>query len=326
VSYRKGLEIEKGLVARDPINEGLRRDMARLYNRICRVEQSTGNFRESLNSCNEAGSIQKELLGKRPSDVDLRGDLAATYQNMAGAYLALGDYERTGVQRSHALAEFQELCRLQPDNETFLYGLGNAYHRMANLQEQTKNYPEARANVLEAIRLFNTSSDRYPKDLRKRLDWTFAQQRLGSILISMGDLKGALDAFQKALPIREQLLVLDPRDARGQMNLANSHASVGFVLLEMGKAREAQEHFEQQRKLDVELVRVDPMGVSYLYSLSEAYENLGRVSHLLGQKDRARTLMHDALKIYDDLQARGAISAEYAKVPARIQNELAEVK
>ena len=51
-SYRKGLEIEKGLVARDPSNEGLQRDMARLYNRICRVEQSTGQFRESLLSCN----------------------------------------------------------------------------------------------------------------------------------------------------------------------------------------------------------------------------------------------------------------------------------
>ncbi|MEO8371042.1 MAG: protein kinase [Candidatus Solibacter sp.] len=326
VSYRKALEIEKGLVARDSINESLRRDLARLYNRICRVEQSTGQFRESLQSCNEAGSIQKELVGRRPSDVDLRGDLAATYQNMAGAYLALGDYEHSEVQRAHALAEFQELYRLQPDNEAFLYGLANAYHRMANLQEQTKHYSEARANVLEAIRLFNLSSESRAKDIRKRLDWTFAQQRLGSILISMGDLRGALDAFQKALPIREQLRSLDPRDARAQMNLANSHASVGFVLLEMGKAREAQEHFEQQRKLDVELVKADPMGVSYLYSLSEAYENLGRVSKVLGQQDRARTLLNDALKIYDDLQARGAVSAEYAKVPARIQKELSEVK
>src|SRR5439155_876735 len=99
-----------------------------------------------------------------------------------------------------------------------------------------------------------------------------------------------------------------------------------YVLLEMGRLREAQGHFEQQRKIDVELVKVDPMGVSYLYSLSEAYENLGRAAQRLGQKDRARTLLHDALKIYDGLQARGAISAEYAHVPARIQKELAEVK
>jgi serine/threonine protein kinase/tetratricopeptide (TPR) repeat protein len=261
-SYHKVLEIEKGLVERDASNEGLERDLARLYNRICRVEQGTGKFRESLESCRAAGSIQKSLLERRPSDVDLRGDLASTYQNMAGAYFALGDWPRTEVQRSHALAEFQELYRLQPDNESFLYGLANAYHSMAGLQEQTKHYSDARANELQAIRLFNLQSERYPKDLRKRLDWTFAQQRLGSILISMHDLEGALDAFEKALPIREQLRALDPRNARAQINLANSHASMGYALLELGNPRAAQSHFEQQRKIDDDLIQLDPMAVS----------------------------------------------------------------
>ncbi|MEO8597431.1 MAG: protein kinase [Candidatus Solibacter sp.] len=326
VSYRKGLAIEKELLAHNPTHENLRLDVARMYNRICRVEQSTGNFPESLNSCNQAAAIQKEVLDRHPDDVNLRGDLASTYQNVAGSYLAMGDYARTEEQRSRALAEFQELYRKQPDNETFLYGLANAYHRMANLQEQTKHYAQARVNVLEAIRLFNISSERYPKDIRKRLDWTFAQQRLGSILISMGDLKGALDAFQQTLPIREQLRALDPRDARAQLNLANSHASIGYVLLELGKARDAQDHFEQQRKIDVELMKLDPLGVSYNYSLSEAYENLGRVALKLGQKERARALLKDAQQIYDDLSARGAISAEYSQVPARIQKELSEAK
>ena len=189
------------------------------------------------------------------------------------------------MQRSQALAEFQELYRLQPDNEAFLYGLANAYHRMANLQEQTRHFREARSPTCWKRSGSSISHrERYPKDIRKRLDWTFAQQRLGSILISMGDLKGALEAFEKVLPIREQLRALDPRDARAQMNLANSHASIGYVLLELGKAREAQEHFEQQRKIDVELVRRDPMGVAYRYSLSEADENLGRVAHKAGRQ------------------------------------------
>ena len=30
-------------------------------------------------------------------------------------------------------------------------------------------------------------------------------QRLGSVLISLGDLNGALEAFRKSLPIREQI-------------------------------------------------------------------------------------------------------------------------
>ena len=71
---------------------------------------------------------------------------------------------------------------------------------------------------------------------------------------------------------------------------------------------------------------LDPMAVAHRYSLSEAQENLGRVANLLGQKQQAVALLNDALKIYDELQSRGAISAEYAGVPARIRKELSEVK
>ena len=46
------------------------------------------------------------------------------------------------------------------------------------------------------------------------------------------------------------------------------------------------------------------------------------MAHRLGQKEQAATLLNDALKIYDALRARGAISAEYAEVPERIQKEL----
>jgi non-specific serine/threonine protein kinase/serine/threonine-protein kinase len=323
-SYHRALEIERQLADRDYANGAvLRRDMARTYNHICRVEQNIGKFKESLENCRESSRIQEEQLLLHPDDVLLRADLATTYSNTAGAYFALGDWAHTEEQRGRVLREFQELHRLQPGNESFLYGLANAYHRMANLEEQTKRYPAARVNVLQAIELFDQISARHPKDLSKRSDWTFAQQRLGSILISTGDLKGALAAFEQVLPIREQLRAMDPKDARAQLNLANSHASIGYVLLEMGKARDARVHFEQQRKLDEELIRLDPVGVAHRYSLSEALENLGRAAQRLGEKERGNSYLREALKIYDELSARGAISAEYAGVPARIRGEIA---
>ena len=52
---------------------------------------------------------------------------------------------------------------------------------------------------------------------------------------------------------------------------------------------------------------------------------LGRVAAVLRQQERARAQLNDALKIYDGLAARNAISAEYAHVPERIRKELAEL-
>src|SRR5205807_9143191 len=121
------------------------------------------------------------------------------------------------------------------------------------------------------------------------------------------------------------LRALDPHDARAQVDLANSHAAIGVVLLNMGNAMPARSHFEQQRKIAEELVKLDPVRVEHRYSLSEAYENLGRVAMRMNQKERARTNLNEALKIYAELAARGAISAEYDQVPDRIRKELSEI-
>ena len=149
VSYRKALEIEKGLIERDPGNEGMRRDLARLYNRICRVQENTGKFQESVESCRQAVGIEEKILAHRPSDIDsARAILPPRIRTWRELTSRCGDWPHSEEQRRHVLQEFQELHRLQPESETFLYGLANAYHRMANLQEQTKHYAEARTNIL----------------------------------------------------------------------------------------------------------------------------------------------------------------------------------
>jgi serine/threonine protein kinase/tetratricopeptide (TPR) repeat protein len=322
-NYRKALSIDGELAGNAPASFTLQMDMARAYNRICSIQQSTGQFREALAACRQAEAIQQDQAERRPTDIDLREELAGTYQNMAGCYSVLGDWPNAEEKLSRALHEFAALQSLQPDHERYLFELATAYHRMAGLEEQTKRFSAGSRSALRAVDLFDKLSARHPQDIRARLDWTFAEQRLGSIMISMGRLNQALAAFQRVLPIREQLRALDPKDARAQSNLSNSHAAIGVVLLETGDARAAEVHFEQQRRLAAGLARVDPVRVDYQYSLSEALENLGRIALRLGRAAEGRANLKEALRIYDDLRARGAISAEYAHVPGRIQTELA---
>jgi non-specific serine/threonine protein kinase/serine/threonine-protein kinase len=325
-SYGKALAIDQALTAADPQNSTLQTDLARVYNSICQVHQSSGQFRESLGACKHAESILQDQVMSHPRDLKMRADLATTYQNTAGAYFNLGEWENSREQRARALTEFQELHRRQPEDDGYLGDLATAYHRMAGLEEQVKDFAEAHAHALQAVALFSELSARHPGEIRRRTGWTFAMQRLGSIKIWLQDPAGALDAFQQVLPIREQLYNLDVHDARAQVNLANSHAALGYVLLKMGKPTAAQPHFERQRKIDDELVKKDPVRVEHQYSLSEAHENLGLVSLRLQRKELAKSELKEALRIYEVLAARGAISAEYAQVPDRIRKELAEVR
>ncbi len=93
-SYHKALEIERQLAERNPGNNAQAKpEIAKVYTRVCSVQQYIGDFRKSLDSCREAERIQEAELRHHPDDVELRGDLAATYGNMAGAYLSLGDWD-----------------------------------------------------------------------------------------------------------------------------------------------------------------------------------------------------------------------------------------
>jgi len=158
-------------------------------------------------------------------------------------------------------------------------------------------------------------------------------QRLGSILLALGDLQAAYETFCRSLPIREQLLAMDPMDASAQTNLSNSLASIGYTLLKMDRAQTALPYFERQRALAEKLVASDPLRIEHSYSLSEAIENIGLVSvsnatkaRSAGEKRKnllaARAALTKALEIYDALRARAAITAEYAVVPGRITKEL----
>ena len=132
---------------------------------------------------------------------------------------------------------------------------------------------------------------------------------------------------------------MDPMDASAQVNLSNTLAAVGFVQLKMGRAKEqALANFKRQRELAEKLVAADPLRIEHRYSLSEAIENIGMVSVSFASKtndaqEKRRHLaeakgvsLKQALEIYDKLKARGAVSAEYAGVPARIAQELASTK
>jgi non-specific serine/threonine protein kinase/serine/threonine-protein kinase len=336
VSYQHTLDLERPLAAAHPDDIKLQSDMARALNRICAVEQSVGRFQDALRHCGETVRIE-EALARNTSSQDWGRDarLASVYQTLAGAYFAVGDWPQSEQYRARCLQTFERLHQKFPDNENYEFELGNAHLRMANVQEQMKHYEQARDNAAKSVAYFEAISARHPNQARRKLSTTYALQRLGSVLISLNDLPGAHAAFLQSVPIREQILALDPMDASAQVNMSNTLAAVGFVLLKMGRPSEALPYFQRQRALAAKLVENDPMRIEHSYSLSEAIENSGMVALANASSPvrppaqrkedlvEARRLLTQALAIYDSLQARGAVSAEYAGVPSRIKGELA---
>lgn len=322
-AYQKALGLELSLPRDYP---GVRHDLARTYNRICRVQHSAGQFDASIANGTRAVEISEQLAKQHPQDFSLRAELAAADQDLASAYSAKGEWDQSKRMSQHALSEFETLRRRDPAGYTF--PLASAYLQLATIQEQMTDFAPARENASRSAVLFEELLRKHPGDLRAKLNATFALQRLGSILISLGDVHGALQAFERVLPVREAILAADPADARACINVANSHAAIGGTLLRLGLLREALAQFRKQRELAELLVKTDPQQVAYETSLAEALENTALVeSRLSPAKVRhAREALEAALRIYETLAARHAMPAGNAGAAERLHKELAALR
>lgn len=325
-NQKKALELFKTLVAADPANLELRRDLGTSYRRVCSLQQTNGQFQQALEACGKDLELREAIAKARPGNQTAQYELAYSYQALASPLFLIGDFKRSEEYRAKSLPIFTALHQASPDNRDFHFELAVAILRMANLQEQLKEYPAALDNARKAVVLYEELSDRNPDDVRLKLNTTYALQRVGSVLISLNDLPGALEVFQRSLPLRQKLAAADPADARTKMNLCHSHESIGWVLVRLGKVREADEHFRKQLDLAQQLVNTDGVRIEYQRALAGAYENLGTVFERNKKCGDARASYEKALKIFDALKARAALSAEYAQVPARLQKSIADCK
>ena len=281
-AYRKALAIAQQ-------NPAFSHDLARLYNRLCRTEQSAGQYDNAIASCTKA--------------IELAPDLS--YQNLGEVYAAKGDWAKSKDVYQRAIA--------QPGQSAF--PLAVAYLRLATIQEQLKEFQDARNTAAKSVDAFEAILRQHPTDHKAKLNTTFALQRLGSILMALGDFPEALNAFQTALPIREAIRAADPADARAQINLANTHAAIGATLVKLHRPNEARTEFQKQQMLAEALTKTDAQQVDAQISLADALENRGLLDH-------RRDDLVSAQKIYEQLQSRKAIPAEYAVVPNRLTAEL----
>ena len=325
-NQQKSLAILQGLVAADPKNLELERDLGTTYRRICSLQLNNGHFQQALEACDKDLKLREAIAAARPENPTYRYELGFSFQSITGPLMSMGEFQRSEMYRGKSLAIYTELHRQDPKNRYYHFELAVAHLRMANLQEQLKEYPQALENARKAVALYEELSTLEPDDVRWKQNTTFALQRVGSVLISLNDLPGALEVFQKSLPLRQRLSALDPSDARTKMNLCHSHESIGWVLVRLGRVREADEHFRHQLELAQQLVATDPMRIEYQRALAGAYENQGSVFEHKKNCGDARASYEKALRVFDALRARKALSAEYAETPARLQKSIAGCK
>src|SRR5699024_1902183 len=114
------------------------------------------------------------------------------------------------------------------------------------------------------------------------------QMRLfGNVRLDRGDVAGALESFEAAHALSEDLLGRDSTNAEWRLGLATDHFWLGNFSFQRGDFEAALEHLRAYRDHAGELVAEKPDDLQYRLELSYAHGNIGTVLDFMGDSDGA---------------------------------------
>ena len=132
----------------------------------------------------------------------------------------------------------------------------------------------------------------------------YAWTELGDVLVVVGDLPAALDAFRQGMAIRERLVRQDQGNAQWQRDLSISHDRVGDVLVAQGDLPAALDAFRQGMAIRERLARQDQGNAEWQRDVLVSLVKLADVAARVPDRAVARAQADRAVALARQLNAR----------------------
>jgi len=225
----RSLEYLAGLEAGAAVDPGQRRELAVAYERIGNIQgnpnvSNLGDTRGALASYRKALTLGEDVARQDPDDLEARRSLAVIHEKRADVQAWTGDLAAAKVSATTALALFEELARERPGELLHRFSFAISLVKMGDLAGNP-SFPnlgrpdEAVGFYRRSAALLDELAAAYPQDVGVRRYRGLAAERMGTVLLSAGDLEGATDAFRESFEVLahrepERLLGLRPADRR----------------------------------------------------------------------------------------------------------------
>ena len=183
------------------------------------------------------------------------------------------------------------------------------YAKSVNENPELKNRPEfdsLRKELLkEPIRFFKELEQQLRTEANASSESKDALAsglfELGYLVEAIGNQENAIEVYQRAVKIREELVSANPSNFRYQENLLTSYHTLGFLCENTNRESEAEELFKRILKIREKFVINNPENIQTQNDLAMAHNNLGRIYEKLNRESEAEESFLRALKIWEDI-------------------------
>ncbi len=211
-----------------------------------------------------------KLAGEGRNDESLEREIAAAYLKVGDVqgrpyYPSLGDLAGATVSYGRATDILDRLTTRHAGNAQLQNERVVAHLRLSEVTRESGQLERSRTEAKQSLEMAEKlQSDPSNDDLRETL--ALACTTLGDVLghpfvNNLGDSKGAMELYQRALAIREQLRANDPQNGERFRLAAIAHSRVGTIHWLWKDAAAAMREYEAELALDESLLAAAPNDV-----------------------------------------------------------------
>jgi len=304
-SYRRAMTILEQI---KPRTSAVRKDLANTYHKIGAVQGETGATAEALKSYRKAEALAGELLSSNPSHETLR-TLATIYDASARTLGALGDIEASLVSTDRAILIVKRLVEANPNDDELRQDLSSFQGTLAIQLPRVGRLPEGLQAARQAAALREELVRNHPNDVRYLRNLMIAWSHVGDSLAlpsrpSMGDFKGALEAYQRVHEIAASLASKDANDRRLQVDLSLSLQRLATAQFGLGRAAEALKNLRQAQAIQEQVMAIDPSSAMTVRNLAFVLERIGEIEEAGGNNIAALSALRRAVEISETMLAK----------------------
>jgi non-specific serine/threonine protein kinase/serine/threonine-protein kinase len=318
-SYRKALAIREALIASDPKNLEIRRELVPSYGKLSDLLRSVGDLQGAMAYSRKEFETAQKLYQADPTSLPVRV-LFGTYSMDHGYKQAtIGQERAAGLENMHqGSLVLQKVISDQPQHMYARRILALSYSRAAEiLRSDAAERSEALALNKKSLAVNETLLAADPNNADYRRLVAYNQFDIAALLADTGDLKGALAKDREALVSFEALAANDPASTQFQEDIAELHNHMGELLTrtrDFGKAiPELTKSLDALKKVPLSRdphLQVGQVALSDEFWLGKAHAGLGLSNgYRSANNERCRESLfwlHKALPDYLALRANPA--------------------
>ena len=296
-SGKKALNIRSSLLASDPQNSGLQRELASSYFKVGSLLWETGDMSGAADYLRHALDLRERLAKADTMDIGRQYELSNAYDRLGMLALEQGDATGSLTDCQRSLEILNSLPEAEQKRESARRSISVEYEHIGSALLELADLTGALENNRRALALRAALAKDYPlnADYKRTLQVSYYNQ--GEILARMGRLRPALASYRAEVALGEKLLSRDPINEQYRGDLAYGLIRIGDMLFKLTRYAEALGNYRASQELRSADVKADPTNLWKRSSLIEARAKICRTLAAAHQATEAREPCAGALTL-----------------------------